>query len=540
MKQPKPIGRQYNDIINNVNNGMYQIPKFQRDFVWSKEQTAKLIDSLLKGFPIGSFILWKTNQRLKSLKKIGGVVFNEAKEGEYIYYILDGQQRMTSLYLALSGIQVDKNNYKEIYIDLEKDVEADDGICSLIQSDKYITFYDLINANIIDLIDNFDRGTISKIDKLRQQVQNYEFSTIEIENQPIDKIADIFTRINTGGKILTLFEIMNAKVYSEDIYDAEGKLIEKGFDLEEKFEELIEQLKYSGYETIGENKTIILQLISLILTKNAKREIILSLYKNSFIAEWDNAIKCLKLAIDKIRDSFKIPVSKLLPYYVLIVPLAYFYHINRCNPPSSKQLKEFEKYFFRSAISGRFSSSVETSLNADIKIVEMIHSHNEIDFDKEIPLPNKSKEYFIEMMKQDFSASSAFQKAVLCIMAYQEPKKFSDNSIVRLDNSFLSISTSKNYHHFFPKAYLGKEKVSEYANALANITLVDDFLNKRVIKDKDPKRYITDFQIENPELAKTLQSHFIELNGYGILENNYALFLEKRASTLADEILKRV
>ena len=65
MKQPKPIGRQYNDIINNVNNGIYQIPKFQRDFVWSKEQTAKLIDSLLKGFPIGSFILWKTNQKLK-------------------------------------------------------------------------------------------------------------------------------------------------------------------------------------------------------------------------------------------------------------------------------------------------------------------------------------------------------------------------------------------------------------------------------------------------------------------------------------------
>jgi len=80
MKQPKPIGRQYSDIINNVNKGIYQIPKFQRDFVWSKQQTAKLIDSLLKGFPIGSFILWKISDRLKSLKKIGGVVFKEIKD----------------------------------------------------------------------------------------------------------------------------------------------------------------------------------------------------------------------------------------------------------------------------------------------------------------------------------------------------------------------------------------------------------------------------------------------------------------------------
>ena len=540
MKQPKPIGRQYNDIINNVNNGIYQIPKFQRDFVWSKEQTAKLIDSLLKGFPIGSFILWKTNQKLKSLKKIGGVIFNEVKDGDYVYYILDGQQRMTSLYLALSGAQIEKVSYKEIYIDLDKDIDSNDDICVLEKTNRCISFYDLISQRISHFNKMFDELTVEKIEDLREHLKNYEFSTIEIENQSIDKIADIFTRINTGGKVLTLFEIMNAKVYSEDIYDAEGQLIEKGFDLEEKFDELIEVLKKGGYETIGENKTIVLQLISLILMKNAKREAILSLDKNSFIAEWSNAIKCLKKAIDKIRDYFKIPVSKLLPYYVLIVPLAYFYNINKCLEPSNKQLKEFEKYFFRSAISWRFSSSVETNLNADIKIVEMIHSHDEIDFDKEIPLPNKSKEYFIDMMKQDFSASNAFQKAVLCILASRDPKKFSDNSTVRLDNSFLNKSSSKNYHHFFPKAYLGKQNASEYANALANITLVDDFLNKVVIKDKDPKKYITDFQKDNPDIANTLQSHFIELNGYGILENDYVLFLEKRASALADELLKKI
>ena len=368
MKQPKPIGRNYTDIVKNVRDGVYQIPKFQRDFVWSKEQTAKLIDSLLKGFPIGSFILWKTNDRLKSLKKIGGVVFNDPNDGEYVYYILDGQQRMTSLYLALEGVQIDKHNYKEIYIDLDKDIESDDEICTLEKTDKCIAFYDLINANIIDLMDNFDRETIGKIDTLRQHIQNYEFSTIEIENQPMEKIAEIFTRINVGGKVLTLFEIMNAKVYSEDILDGDGKVTHKGFDLEDKFESLIEDLKYSGYETIGENKSIVLQLMSLILLKNSKREAILSIDKNDFINEWDDTIKCLGLAIDKIRDYFRIGVSKLLPYYVLIVPIAYFYKINNFTPPSNSQLKELEKYFFRSAISWRFSSSVETKLNSDIKM----------------------------------------------------------------------------------------------------------------------------------------------------------------------------
>ncbi len=152
----------------------------------------------------------------------------------------------------------------------------------------------------------------------------------------------------------------------------------------------------------------------------------------------------------------------------------------------------------------------------------------------------KAKEYFIDTLKQNFSASNAFDKAVLCIMAYADPKKFNDNSKVRLDNSYLSVSTSKNYHHFFPKAYLKRSKNDEYANALANMTLVDDYLNKRVIQDKEPKKYISDFQKENLDLEETLKSHFIHLSDFGIFENDYDLFLEKRASLLADEILKRI
>lgn len=540
MKQPKPIGRQYGDIVNNINKGIYQIPKFQRDFVWSKEQTAKLIDSLLKGFPIGSFILWKTNEKLKSLKKIGGVVFKDTKEGDYVYYILDGQQRITSLYLALEGIEVDKHNYKEIYIDLDKDIDSDDEICTLERTAKCITFYELINERIMSFSKQFDEKIVEKIEDMREHIKSYEFSTIEIENQPIEKIAEIFTRINTGGKVLTLFEIMNAKVYSEDILDSNDKVVSRGFDLEEKFEELIESLKYSGYETIGENKSIVLQLLSLNMLKNSKREAILTITKDEFIEEWDNTVNCLTLAIDKIVDYFRITASKLLPYYVLIVPIAYFYKINNLTPPTKSQLKELEKYFFRSALSWRFSSSVETKLNADIKIIEKIKDNVAIDFDKELPLQNKSKEYFIKTLKEDFSTSNAFDKAILCIMAYANPKKFNDNSSVRLDNSYLNIATSKNYHHFFPKAYLRRINKDENANALANITFVDDYLNKRVIKDREPKKYIEGFMKENSEIESTLQSHFIGLNNFGIFTNDYCKFLHKRASFLSDEILKRI
>ena len=164
----------------------------------------------------------------------------------------------------------------------------------------------------------------------------------------------------------------------------------------------------------------------------------------------------------------------------------------------------------------------------------------EIDFDKELPLENQTKEYFVKILKEDFSASNAFDKAVLCILAYFEPKKFSDNSKVRLDNSFLSIATSKNYHHFFPKAYLKKVKNDEYANALANITFVDDYLNKVIIKDKNPSKYMSDFKKQNKDLKEALKTHLIDLDDFGIMDDDFDKFINKRASKIADEIIKRI
>ena len=60
-KQPKPDSKKYTDLISEIQKGQIKIPKFQRDFVWSIDKTAKLLDSILKGYPIGTFILWETN-----------------------------------------------------------------------------------------------------------------------------------------------------------------------------------------------------------------------------------------------------------------------------------------------------------------------------------------------------------------------------------------------------------------------------------------------------------------------------------------------
>ena len=122
MYQPIPATMQYTMLIANIEQGLIKIPQFQRQFVWSIEQSAKLLDSILKGYPIGSFILWETKERLRSIRNIGQIQLPDTPAGVPVQYVLDGQQRMTSLYVAMKGACLSDEygritDYSQIYVD---------------------------------------------------------------------------------------------------------------------------------------------------------------------------------------------------------------------------------------------------------------------------------------------------------------------------------------------------------------------------------------------------------------------------------------
>ncbi|HSU68500.1 MAG TPA: DUF262 domain-containing protein, partial [Tepidisphaeraceae bacterium] len=71
MQQPEPQSLPYNVLLHEIEKGLLKVPQFQREFVWSREKSAALIDSILRGYPIGTFILWKTKESLRAIRNIG-------------------------------------------------------------------------------------------------------------------------------------------------------------------------------------------------------------------------------------------------------------------------------------------------------------------------------------------------------------------------------------------------------------------------------------------------------------------------------------
>ena len=223
MSLPEPQTRTFANLVAEIDKGQIKIPQFQRDFVWSMQKSAALIDSILKGYPIGTFIFWRTKERLRSIRNIGDYSLPNIDESESLLYVLDGQQRLTSLYACLRGVKVKRedekhDDFSKIYIDLtasDNDQIVKLEIGDLLKEKKAISVLDLLVGDF-QLLGSYPSDYHENIKRYKNRIESYQYSIIQIKEAPIDIATEIFTRINVSGKPLTLFEIMVAKTYDHE------------------------------------------------------------------------------------------------------------------------------------------------------------------------------------------------------------------------------------------------------------------------------------------------------------------------------------
>ena len=213
------------------------------------------------------------------------------------------------------------------------------------------------------------------------------------------------------------------------------------------------------------------------------------------------------------------------------MPFGYFF-AKADKDPKGNQRKWMRELFWRISLSGRYTSAVEAKLAVDIKRVEAALQGKEPDYDEGVDLSADSIE-----SDGYFNTGRSFIKAILCLYAYQQPESFASGAKVRVANDWLKRANSKNYHHFFPRAYLKEHDQDPwYINHVANITIVDDYLNKREIKAKAPSVYMKAFRMENPHLGDTMKTHLIDLDTFGVWEDDYDRFFRERCKLIARKL----
>jgi len=166
--EPWPLS----DLIVDVGRGKLRIPQFQRDFVWEKSRVIKLLDSMYKDFPIGSFFFWIAPKEYNIFYRDIPELKIKPFDNSEVTFILDGQQRITSLYATIKGLTIRKTSYYDICFDLDKEIFVARKGDHL----RYIPFADFFSDNNLEIYNNLTDERKKIFQRCKDKFSNYPFS----------------------------------------------------------------------------------------------------------------------------------------------------------------------------------------------------------------------------------------------------------------------------------------------------------------------------------------------------------------------------
>ena len=234
--------------------------------------------------------------------------------------------------------------------------------------------------------------------------------------------------------------------------------------------------------------------------------------------------------------AYGVCIKSLLPYEALLVPYTYFFYLQGKKQLTTNQQKYLSDYFWRSNLVNRFGSSTDTTINADLSKMDDIFA------DKTPVQEVVSLTPFDIIQRGNTSLTSAFSKAMLCLMYTNNPRSFAPGREIFISNNPQSDSAEKQLHHFFPQksqVALSSPDYKNKVNSIVNIVFMDALTNQQ-IGNSNPSEYIAAFSQNNGDFNSILHSHFIDINGFGIEADNFDLFLQSRSKKMYEAILARL
>lgn len=507
-------------LIDRITNGDIRIPAFQRDFVWEPDQIAFLLDSIYKGYPIGTVILWKTDTRLPAEKNLGSFILPEPAKNYPVNYVLDGQQRLTSIFSTFQNeLKPNDDDWVDIYFDMKAIDNAQESLFIALDSSEIDlsrhfpvkTIFDPVayRKAMADLPDDL----LEKIDQMSSKFREYLIPNEIFESSDRDKVAIVFERINRAGTELNVFELLSAWSWSED------------FDLVERFKELQTKIEDHGYDDLVDDKDLQLRICAGIILGETTPDKIMDLKGDEIRNRFSEIENGITGAIDYLRTQLGISHFKLLPFPGLLVPLSCFFATKNSEGKNftAKQNEALSKWFWRSIFSRRFSSDVNEKQAHDI--VEMVRLKDDPEYVFKLP----KAEVKFSFNNSNFAAGNANSKTLIALLNTAKPSSFWSGAKVDTDK-VLKKGSKHEYHHIFPQAFLKRNLFDKRKiNLLANICFLTRADNN-AIKDKSPDEYLR--KCAPADKIRYLTEAFCPIN---IQELSYEEFLEKRSELLENK-----
>ena len=548
-------------LLKGISEREIALPDFQRDFVWDPNATEELIASVANHYPAGSLLrVRNTPKGLFAHREFEGAP-SLSPRAVPTFLILDGQQRLTSIYHALYG--VGPHRYFLRLEELMNGAAFDDALFSLKATHQRAKKLEDEKEQMRKLIfplsymrngsNGFSNWALSaaqaRVESADEQMglvrrltelggrwirplEDYKFPVVTLSaNTPTEAICTIFETLNRRGVKLTVFELLTARYWPKKI----------------NLREMWEKANIKAIADFAVDPYYVLQIMSLAFreTPSCKRADVMNIdrdkryqdeFKTRFEKEWGEAVDALGKALSILMNGCGVKAPKWLPYSTMLIPLAALLIKNPLNSEGAAlKRQKIIRWFWCSVFGQRYESSPNTAAADDFRQVHTWLNGGQ----KEPDAISGFTAFNPESLRDVTPRQSALYRGVMCLILKKGAKDFYTDQEASVE---LINDNNIDDHHVFPDAHLkdlGVEK--KMRDCVLNRTLISAGTNRSIGGDP-PSKYMKRIQQarkqdgDNPELfSDMLRSHFIE-DSASALSDNYESFLDERQTALGKAI----
>lgn len=545
------------DLLNSIHTCDTALPDFQRDFVWLPSQTKGLIVSLAKRFPAGSLLRLETSdQNFQARPFVGAPELNSHIPK---YLVLDGQQRLSSLYHALygTGEHVYYVSFKTLLelADDDNDIEDAFEFYRRSEGDYYYgnlekqAKWGVLPLEVIFGGDGFHRWlrniektikqletegkptgfTTQDIDRVEaryeqyvETIAKYEFPVVTLPGTTsLEAVCSIFETLNSTGVRLSVFDLLSARFYAQND------------NLRQRWADALQNTRYLAAFDI--DPYYVLQTICTEAQNSIKRSDVLKLKPDTVNTWWDDAIWGMDEALDMLYNECGVLKAELLSYNTILVPLAaaFMTHRNLVGPAKGAFRLGLQRWYWCSVFGQRYESNPTSQTITDHRELKRWFEGGEL------PESIRDFQFQADRLKSTTIRQRAVYRGVLCLILRQGPKDF--HSTQQLTAGVMQQSQVDD-HHIFPDAYLKSttELPQQEIDAIVNRTLIDRETNQRIGKNP-PSKYLNYIAAEwnHPaRLDDVLASHLLPTgNESSLRSDDFETFRKDRAAQLYQHIV---
>jgi hypothetical protein len=514
-------------LVTQIRDGQLILPEFQRGYIWTRTQVREYLGSLYKGYPTGSFLIWETPDP-------GKFRGNAAEPNmKYFRLILDGQQRLTSIYVLMEGKAPPYYESEELYFDIWFDLlgeefayyktsDMKDKVNWISVTEFFKTglseFISPESGELADEVRLFRSQNLKKLAKL-DKVRNYLYYLKTVTEREMDRVVTIFNFVNSKGTRLSKSDLALAYICSiwpeaRDIFrGAQAKLSDQGFDFDLDF---------------------FTRCTSTVATGSALYE---PLYKKSALeiqTAWKTTEPILNYVINVLRGDAYIDATSDLVSDAALIPIAVFLSRNGGTFKSERQKRDFLHWMFAALMWGRYSGSSESKLQADISALD------EAQPTKTLRANLLAERGRIRVEPKDLDRAGVrspfFKMAYIVARANGAMDWFNG---VALYKKAAGKSFGLEDHHIFPQALLYKKlfqssdrRDTAVVNQLANLAFLTKKSNLRIAA-REPIKYLPDVVDKFP---RALKAQFVPGRQALWTLDRFDDFLDERRRLLAGAI----